>query len=163
SLETASRSIRATAELTVRRVDPEAKSLVFDARGFEIHRLTVAGKQPNYIYDGRSIQIDATGLDAGRHVIEYSCTPRRGLSLLTLVAGKFARIEAEHDGVPLSYWVPPGREQDAARTFARTGEMLALFARVTGTPFPWNKYAQVVVSDFLFGGMENTTATTMYE
>ena len=30
-------------------------------------------------------------------------------------------------------------------------------------PYPWNKYAQVVVSDFIFGGMENTTATTMYE
>ena len=30
-------------------------------------------------------------------------------------------------------------------------------------PYPWNKYAQIVVSDFIFGGMENTTATTMYE
>jgi aminopeptidase N len=41
--------------------------------------------------------------------------------------------------------------------------MIEHFSEVTGVPYPWNKYAQVVVSDFIFGGMENTTATTMYE
>jgi predicted aminopeptidase len=41
--------------------------------------------------------------------------------------------------------------------------MMRHFGRLTGVPYPWNKYAQVVVSDFIFGGMENTTATTMYE
>src|SRR5206468_12662510 len=41
--------------------------------------------------------------------------------------------------------------------------MIAHFGEVLGVPYPWNKYAQVVVSDFIFGGMENTTATTMYE
>jgi aminopeptidase N len=41
--------------------------------------------------------------------------------------------------------------------------MIAHFGHVTGVEYPWNKYAQVVVADFVFGGMENTTATTMYE
>jgi aminopeptidase N len=41
--------------------------------------------------------------------------------------------------------------------------MIELIAKLTGVAYPWNKYAQVVVSDFIFGGMENTTATTMYE
>ena len=41
--------------------------------------------------------------------------------------------------------------------------MIELFGRLTGTPFPWSRYSQVVVKDFVFGGMENTTATTMYE
>jgi aminopeptidase N len=41
--------------------------------------------------------------------------------------------------------------------------MVEHFGILTGTPYPWNKYAQVVVSDFIFGGMENTTATTLYE
>ena len=41
--------------------------------------------------------------------------------------------------------------------------MVEHFGEITGVPYPWNKYAQVVVSDFIFGGMENTTATTMYE
>lgn len=83
--------------------------------------------------------------------------------LFTLAAGEFTLIEEEVDGIPLSYLVPNGREEDGKRTFARTAEMIRHFGAVTGVKYPWNKYAQVVVSDFTFGGMENTTATTMYE
>ena len=83
--------------------------------------------------------------------------------LLTLVAGEFSVLEAEADGVPLTYWVPKGREEDAKRTFEKTPEMVKHFGQLFGVKYPWNKYAQVVVSDFIFGGMENTTATTLYE
>lgn len=83
--------------------------------------------------------------------------------LLTLVAGEFTVLEDDAAGVPLTYLVPPGREEDGRRTFARTAAMVKHFSKVTGVPYPWSRYAQVVVSDFIFGGMENTTATTMYE
>lgn len=83
--------------------------------------------------------------------------------LFTLAAGEFTLIEEEVDGIPLTYLVPNGREEDGKRTFARTAEMIRHFGEKTGVKYPWNKYAQVVVSDFIFGGMENTTATTMYE
>ena len=83
--------------------------------------------------------------------------------LLTLVAGEFDEITAKAGKVPLQYLVPKGRQKDGERTFARTPEMVRFFGEKTGVPYPWNKYAQVVVSDFVFGGMENTTATTLYE
>ena len=83
--------------------------------------------------------------------------------LVTLVAGEFDVTEDVSGAVPLSYLVPKGRKGDSARTFGRTPEMIAHFGELLGVPYPWNKYAQVVVSDFIFGGMENTTATTMYE
>jgi aminopeptidase N len=83
--------------------------------------------------------------------------------LFTLVAGEFARIEDRVGDLPLSYLVPKGREVDGKRTFSRTPDMIRHFGELLGVPYPWNKYAQVVVSDFIFGGMENTTATTMYE
>jgi aminopeptidase N len=87
--------------------------------------------------------------------------------LVTLAAGEFAeltdKVELGEREVPLSYLVPKGREEDGWRTFARTPEMIQHFSEVTGVPYPWNKYAQIVVADFIFGGMENTTATTMYE
>jgi aminopeptidase N len=87
--------------------------------------------------------------------------------LVTLVAGEFAEITDKASvgdrDVPVTYLVPKGREDDGRRTFARTPEMIKHFGEVTGVAYPWNKYAQVVVSDFIFGGMENTTATTMYE
>ena len=53
-----------------------------------------------------------------------------------------------------------GYEVDGKRTFANTPAMVKLFAERTGVPYPWSKYAQIVVSDFIFGGMENTGATT---
>jgi aminopeptidase N len=84
--------------------------------------------------------------------------------LVTLVAGEFAEIDGgKAGGVPVTYLVPKGREADGRRTFRRTPQMIAHFGKLVGVPYPWNKYAQVVVSDFVFGGMENTTATTMYE
>ena len=83
--------------------------------------------------------------------------------LFTLVAGEFARIDEVVDGLPVSYLVPKGREADGRRTFGRTPDMIRRFGELLGVKYPWNKYAQVVVSDFIFGGMENTTATTMYE
>jgi aminopeptidase N len=84
--------------------------------------------------------------------------------LVTLVAGEFSEIEGgKAAGVPVTYFVPKGREADGRRTFRRTPEMIEHFGKLVGVPYPWNKYAQIVVSDFIFGGMENTTATTMYE
>jgi aminopeptidase N len=83
--------------------------------------------------------------------------------LLTLVAGEFAELKAQAGGVPLAYYVPKGLETDGERSFGRTPAMIEHFSAVTGVPYPWSRYSQVVVSDFIFGGMENTTATTMYE
>jgi aminopeptidase N len=87
--------------------------------------------------------------------------------LMTLAAGEFDEVADEvvvaDRAVPLTYLVPRGRTGDVPRTFGRTKDMIAHFSEVTGVPYPWNKYAQIVVSDFIFGGMENTTATTLYE
>jgi aminopeptidase N len=100
--------------------------------------------------------------------------------LVTIVAGEFSEIatiarvhgdspELEETvrvaarDVPVSYLFPRGRDEDARRTFGRTPDMISWFSQLVGFPYPWNKYSQVVVSDFIFGGMENTTATTMYE
>jgi len=83
--------------------------------------------------------------------------------LFTVVAGDFETIEDAVGDVPVTYHYAPGRHEDAERTFANTPEMIRLFAERTGIDYPWSKYAQIVVSDFIFGGMENTGATTMYE
>lgn len=83
--------------------------------------------------------------------------------LLTIAAGEFARIEGAADRVPIDYYVEPKDVEAAERTFANTPAMVALFEKLTGMPYPWAKYSQVVVRDFVFGGMENTSATTMTE
>ncbi|MBI2765280.1 MAG: HEAT repeat domain-containing protein [Chloroflexi bacterium] len=83
--------------------------------------------------------------------------------LVTLAAGEFSRIDASRDGLTIDYYVEPRDTEAGERTFKNTPEMVALFERVTGVAFPWDKYSQIVVRDFVFGGMENTSATTMTE
>ena len=81
--------------------------------------------------------------------------------LVTLVVGEYVQLKEEVNGVSIEYYVPPGREEDAYRSFGNTPDMVKFFAEKIGVEYPYNKYAQVVVSDFIFGGMENTTATTL--
>src|SRR5215467_13051324 len=80
--------------------------------------------------------------------------------LITLAAGEFVAIEDRAGNTPVLYYVHPGREDDARRAFGNTPKMIQFFERVIGVPYPYAKYAQVAVSDFIFGGMENTSATT---
>jgi aminopeptidase N len=80
--------------------------------------------------------------------------------LVTCVAGKFTGHTDDVDGTPVSYYVQPGREADGARSFGKTPKMLRFFGERLKHDYPYAKYAQIAVSDFIFGGMENTTATT---
>ncbi len=80
----------------------------------------------------------------------------------TLVSDRSAKLPSGRE-VPIRYLVPPGSEADARRAFSGTPRMVELFSRLTGVEYPYELYTQIVVSDFIFGGMENTTATTMYE
>ncbi|HUY29223.1 MAG TPA: M1 family aminopeptidase [Candidatus Binataceae bacterium] len=80
--------------------------------------------------------------------------------LITLAAGEFTVLEDHAGATPVLYYVQPGREDDARRAFGNTPKMIEFFERKIGVPYPYAKYAQVAVSDFIFGGMENTSATT---
>ncbi|MEW6736792.1 MAG: M1 family aminopeptidase, partial [Acidobacteriota bacterium] len=53
--------------------------------------------------------------------------------------------------------------QDAPRSFNKTPAMIKFFTEKIGYQYPFDKYAQTIVSDFTFGGMENTSATTLTE
>lgn len=81
--------------------------------------------------------------------------------LITLVVGEYVELKEAFDGIPVLYYVYPGREADARRSFGNTPDMLNFFSEKIGIKYPYEKYAQVVVADFIFGGMENTTATTL--
>ena len=82
--------------------------------------------------------------------------------LVTLAAAEFEVVDAgAADGVPVQYLGAPGSKAALQRTFGRTPEMVHHFASKIGVPYPFAKYATVAIHDFTFGGMENTSATTM--
>lgn len=77
--------------------------------------------------------------------------------LFMLAIGEFAVIKDEWNGREVSYFVEPQYEADARAIFAHTKEMLTYFSEKFGVLYPWEKYAQVVVRNFVSGAMENTT------
>ncbi|MEO8554215.1 MAG: M1 family metallopeptidase, partial [Kofleriaceae bacterium] len=81
--------------------------------------------------------------------------------LVTLAVGNFSMIETTWRDIPVVYYVERGREAECERTLARTPEMLELFSTKFGVAYPYPRYSQVFVADFIFGGMENTSATTL--
>src|SRR5262245_33438642 len=83
--------------------------------------------------------------------------------LTSLVVGKYAELKDRAGSVPLFGYVPPGFERQGRDLFRKTPAMIATFQRVFGFPYPYPKYAQSTVADFTWGGMENTSATTLME
>ncbi len=102
-------------------------------------------------------------VDGGRTRWHYTLDLPQPAYLLTLVAGPFVELRerATQTGVDVYAFVPPGREADGRRSFARTGAMIDHFSEKIGVAYPHARYSQITVPEFIFGGMENTTATTL--
>jgi len=84
--------------------------------------------------------------------------------LFMMAVGKFARVDGgEWNGVPLSYYVEPEYAEFADDVFGNTREMMDFFSELLDYPYPWEKYAQVVVRDFVSGAMENTSTAVFME
>ena len=81
--------------------------------------------------------------------------------LIMLAIGELGSVETKWRDVPVVYYVERGLEEAAERTLARTPQMLELFSQKFGVAYPYPRYSQVFVADFIFGGMENTSATTL--
>jgi aminopeptidase N len=80
--------------------------------------------------------------------------------LITVVAGEFDEVKESWHGLPLTYYAPKGRGDRLPINYGRTPLMIELFTKKFGVEYPWEKYAQVMVDDFVAGGMENSSATT---
>jgi aminopeptidase N len=82
--------------------------------------------------------------------------------LTSFVVGDFAKLTDKHLDVPLGFYAYKDRQRVAGTAFARTKDMMANYEALTGIPFPFAKYDQIMVSGFQeFDGMENVTATTL--
>jgi aminopeptidase N len=81
--------------------------------------------------------------------------------LISVVAGEFVEKKDTWRGMPVDYVVPKGQESKIDTTFERTKKMLDAFSDRLGVRYPWAKYAQTSVDEFVVGGMENASATTL--
>ena len=81
--------------------------------------------------------------------------------LVALVAGYFKGLQAQYHQVPLSFYTPPSEFAEATNSFRDTADIMGFYEQEIGVPYPWAKYAQVCVNDFVAGGMENTSLTVL--
>ncbi|MAD51937.1 MAG: hypothetical protein CMF79_05100 [Candidatus Marinimicrobia bacterium] len=80
--------------------------------------------------------------------------------LLSVAVGDYKKIEDEWDGIPMNYWVYQHHDRDdALRSFGKTPAMMEFFSDITGVRYPFEKYDQTILEDFMWGGMENVTNT----
>ena len=68
-------------------------------------------------------------------------------------------ITSNKKKLELSYYIEKEFEKEALKIYGKTPQMIALFEKLLGVPFPWAKYAQISGRDYVSGAMENTTAT----
>ena len=80
-----------------------------------------------------------------------------------IAVGDFAKVDDRWRDVPLAYYVEPEYEPYAKQIFDHTPEMLEFFSEKLGVDYPWAKYDQIVVRDYVSGAMENTTAVIFGE
>lgn len=92
-------------------------------------------------------------------VFHWSTSSPHPAYLSSIVIGNYVQT-AERNGL-LQYYFPPDRKQDAERSFEHTPEMLKFFEDYFGTKYPFEKYSQVTVQDFIYGGMENSSCSTL--
>jgi aminopeptidase N len=97
----------------------------------------------------------------GTKTYHWHCSTPHVTYLLSQIVGDFAEIEHDWQGMKVQYYGPRGREADLERTLRRTPKMLEVLSDATGLSYPYPRYAQTFVADFIFGGMENITATTL--
>lgn len=63
----------------------------------------------------------------------------------------------------VNYYVEKDFEKHALKIFGNTPEMLGFFSKKLGYEYPWDKYSQIIVRDYVSGAMENTSASLFME
>jgi aminopeptidase N len=83
--------------------------------------------------------------------------------LIMLGVGNWDVIEESWDGIPISSYVPLGKKEWGERSYRQTADITKFFSEKTGFRYPWGKFSQVAVEDFIYGGMENTGAVVLFD
>jgi aminopeptidase N len=83
--------------------------------------------------------------------------------LFMMAIGKYAVVKDKWKNMEVNYYVEPEYEKNAKAIFGNTPEMIEYFSKLLDYPFPWEKYSQIVVRDYVSGAMENTSASIFME
>lgn len=81
--------------------------------------------------------------------------------LISFVGGEYTALkDGVWEGIEVTNWAPKGVEPWVDNAFGGTHRIVEFFSGLVGVKYPWEKYAQSAVPEFMFGGMENVSCTT---
>ena len=118
---------------------------------------------PRYTTLSNGVLVSQTRNEDGTRTDHWKMDAPHAPYLFMMAVGNFVIVRDRWRGIDVDYYVEPEYENDAIMIFGNTPEMLEFFSTKLGVPYPWPKYAQVVVRDFVSGAMENTSATVHME
>ncbi len=97
----------------------------------------------------------------GTKTWHYSMTRPHASYLLMLGIGKYAvkSTRSTASKTPVHFWYYPEFKEKVELTSVYTERMVDFMENETGMKYPWESYSQIMVQEFLYGAMENTTAT----
>jgi aminopeptidase N len=80
--------------------------------------------------------------------------------VLALVIGDFSnKTIGSKSGIPLQLFIQPKDTAKFEATYRYSKQIFDYLEQEIGVKYPWKIYKQIPVEDFLYAGMENTTAT----
>jgi len=81
--------------------------------------------------------------------------------LTMLGIGNYAINKTKNSrGVPIYEWYYPDKPEQLEPSYRYTERIMDILEKEIDYPFAWESYSQIPITDFLYGAMENTTATT---
>ena len=90
----------------------------------------------------------------------YAMTKPHAPYLIMLGIGDYEiETRKSKSGVPIHLWYYPDQKEKVEPTYRYSVEMFDFFEEEIGVPYPWPAYSQIPVQEFMYGAMENTTAT----
>lgn len=121
----------------------------------------VASKDKTVIANGKLISVQE---EAGFRKWQFDMKEPMSSYLVAAAIGDFNKKElASNSGIPLELYFKPRDSLKVEPTYRYSKRIFDFLGDEIGVPFPWQVYKQVPLRDFLYAGMENTTATFFSE
>ena len=91
---------------------------------------------------------------------EYKMEQPMSSYLLMLAIGKYQKSAIKSEsGIPIELYIEPEDSLNFEPTYRYSKQIFDFLEKKINVKYPWQIYKQIPVRDFLYAGMENTTAT----
>ncbi|MDY8135478.1 M1 family metallopeptidase [Aquimarina sp. 2201CG5-10] len=104
--------------------------------------------------------VKSTSLNETTQSWQYDMQHPMSSYLVAIAIGKYEKeVETSESGIGLEMYYYPSEKNKYEYTYAHSKRMFDFLEKEIGYAFPWQNYKQIPVKDFLYAGMENTSAT----